>query len=87
MHEIQQYREAVSSIKQASLHKWDKYELRDKLKADLYRRQGADANNFLQTLPVQQALKAVGMFKDEYLLDFINVEEMRQLLMENPEIE
>lgn len=68
--------EILFYIQQAFLHKWDKYELRDKLKADLYRRQGAAANNFLQALPVQQALKAVGMFKDEYLLDFINVEEI-----------
>lgn len=34
-------------------------------------------NNFVQTLPAsQQALKAISMFKDEYLLDFINVEEL-----------
>ncbi len=68
--------EIIFYIQQAFLHKWDKYELRDKLKADLYRRQGAAANNFLQTLSTNQARKAVGMFKDEYLLDFINVEEI-----------
>ena len=34
-------------------------------------------NNFAQTLPdTKQALKAVCSFKDEYLLDFINVEEL-----------
>ena len=27
-------------------------------------------------MPVNDARKAVGMFKDEYLLDYINVEEM-----------
>ena len=27
-------------------------------------------------MPVVSARKAIGMFKDEYLLDFINVEEM-----------
>ena len=34
-------------------------------------------NNFSQTLPSKKlARKAVEMFKDEYLLDFINVEEI-----------
>lgn len=35
------------------------------------------ANNFIQTLPSgQQALRAISTFKDEYLLDYINVEEL-----------
>ena len=34
-------------------------------------------NNFVQTLPnYKQAFRAMQMFKDEYLLDFINVEEL-----------
>ena len=34
-------------------------------------------NNFIQTLPdYKQAFRAMQMFKDEYLLDFINVEEL-----------
>lgn len=68
--------EVLFFIHQTVLHKWDKYELRDKLKADIYHKHGAAPNNFLQTLPMRQARKAVGMFKDEYLLDFINVEEI-----------
>ena len=68
--------EAAFYIHQTYQHKWDKYELRNKLKADIYRTQGAAANNFLQTLPTRQARKAVAMFKDEYLLDYINVEEI-----------
>lgn len=68
--------EVLFYIHQTVLHKWDKYELRDKLKADIYRTQGTTANNFLQTMPSVQARKAIGMFKDEYLLDFINVEEI-----------
>ena len=32
-------------------------------------------NNFIQTLPsVKQALRAVASFKDEYLLDYVNIE-------------
>lgn len=68
--------EVLFYIHQTVLHKWDKYELRDRLKANLYHTQGAAANNFLQTMPTNNALKAVGMFKDEYLLDFINIEEL-----------
>ena len=68
--------EVLFYIRQTYRHKWDKYELRDRLKANLYQTQGAAANNFLQTLPSYQASKAVAMFKDEYLLDYINVEEI-----------
>ncbi len=68
--------EVLFYIHQTVLHKWDKYDLRDRLKENLYAKTGAAANNFLQTMPVKDARKAVGMFKDEYLLDFINVEEM-----------
>ncbi len=51
--------------------------MRDYLKADLYNHRGILPNNFTQTLPdTKQALKAVCLFKDEYLLDFINVEEL-----------
>lgn len=35
------------------------------------------SNNFVQTIPSrQQALRAIRTFKDEYLLDYINVEEL-----------
>ena len=50
--------------------------MRNRLKEGLYQKQGAAANNFLQTMPVNDARKAVGMFKDEYLLDYTNVEEI-----------
>lgn len=68
--------EVLFYIHQTVLHKWDKYDLRNHLKANLYAVQKAAPNNFLQTMPVNNARKAIGMFKDEYLLDFINVEEM-----------
>ncbi len=56
--------------------KWSKNMLRDALKADLYHHQGQLPNNFSKTVPTSQALKAIQMFKDEYLLDFMNVEEL-----------
>lgn len=46
-------------------------------KQDLYHHQGAMTNNFLATIPdYKQAYRAIKMFKDEYLLDFVNVEEL-----------
>ena len=46
-------------------------------KQDLFHHQGSIPNNFVDTLPdYKQAFRAIQMFKDEYLLDFINVEEL-----------
>ncbi len=51
--------------------------LQKAIQSDEYKHKGAMPDNFVQTLPAsQQALKAISMFKDEYLLDFINVEEL-----------
>lgn len=64
-------------IRQSISNHWDKYTLRDYLKADLFHHQGKMSNNFALTLPKTfHAQKAISMFKDEYLLDFINVEEL-----------
>lgn len=68
--------EVLFYIHQTVIHKWDKYDLRDRLKSGLFKQQQSATNNFIQTMPVASARKAIGMFKDEYLLDFINVEEM-----------
>ena len=47
------------------------------IKKDAYKHQKELPNNFERTItPVSLARKAVEMFKDEYLLDFINVEEI-----------
>lgn len=51
--------------------------LKHSIKADDFYHQGKAPNNYLATLPKsQQALRAINTFKDEYLLDFINVEEL-----------
>ncbi|MBQ9213986.1 MAG: DUF1016 family protein [Bacteroidales bacterium] len=44
---------------------------------DLFSRRGNLPNNFTKTIPDKlQAFRAISMFKDQYLLDFINVEEL-----------
>ncbi|MCI5756941.1 MAG: DUF1016 domain-containing protein [Bacteroidales bacterium] len=47
------------------------------LKSDLYHHQASLPNNFAKAIPdTRKAIQAIEMFKDEYLLDFINVEEI-----------
>lgn len=69
--------ERVFYIHQAATLHWDKYTLRNNLKADLFHHQSQMPNNFATTMPsTRYATKAISMFKDDYLLDFINVEEL-----------
>ena len=52
-------------------------ELLAAIDGDLYTHQGHMPNNFKKSIPdALQAYRAISMFKDEYLLDFINVEEL-----------
>lgn len=47
------------------------------IKKDLFHHQGKMPNNFIKTIPdYKQAYRAMQMFKDDYLLDYINVEEL-----------
>ena len=47
------------------------------IEEDLYSHQGNLPNNFSKTIPNQlQAYRAISMFKDSYLLDFLNTEEL-----------
>jgi predicted nuclease of restriction endonuclease-like (RecB) superfamily len=51
---------------QTAVMHWDKYTLRDNLKADLYHHQGQISINFAKTMPsTRHALKAISVFKDE----------------------
>ena len=52
-------------------------ELEQVINENLFQHQGLLANNFKKTIPDQlQAYRTISMFKDEYLLDFINTEEL-----------
>ena len=52
-------------------------DLEQLMKDGLYNHQGQLPNNFKKTIPDQlQAYRAITMFKDEYLLDYINTEEL-----------
>ena len=72
-----EYSERLFYISECANNNWGTRELENKIKEDLFHHQGKLPNNFVQTMtPGMQALKAVSSFKDEYLLNFINVEEI-----------
>ena len=51
--------------------------LKKLMKEDIYHNQGSFPNNFMAKLPTSEfARRAILAFKDEYILDFINVEEL-----------
>ena len=69
--------ERLFYIKYAADNKVNVEELGSVITKDLYHHQGQIPSNFLATIPdYKQAYRAIQMFKDEYLLDFINVEEL-----------
>ena len=71
------YDERIFYMKYADSYKPTVEELEKAIKQDLYHHQDKMPNNFLATIPdYKQAYRAIRMFKDEYLLDFINVEEL-----------
>jgi len=69
--------ERIFYIKRSADEKYSVKELKQSIASDDYHHQGALPNNFTKTLSASgQALKAINAFKDEYLLDFINTEEL-----------
>lgn len=77
LHKTSTLDERIYYIRQANLHRWTKYVLRKYLADDLFHHQGDLPNNFSETIPdIRQSLKTIAMFKDEYLLDFVNIEEL-----------
>lgn len=77
LHKTKNIEEVLFCIHEAVVHQWDKYTLRDILKVGIPKPENTAPNNFLQTMSSsREAMKAIRMFKDEYLLDFINVEDI-----------
>lgn len=77
LHKTKNIQEVLFCIHEAVIHQWDKYTLRNILNAGIPQPDHTAPNNFIQTIPSpQNALKTIRMFKDEYLLDYINVEDI-----------
>lgn len=66
--------EAWFYLQKTAIEFWDYRHLEKQLKAKLFRQKGALPNNFDTILPEGHKEKALQAFKDEYLLDFINIE-------------
>ena len=74
---VKAYEERVFYMKYADTYKASVEDMEKVIKQDLYHHQDKMPNNFLATIPdYKQAYRAIRMFKDEYLLDYINVEEL-----------
>ena len=74
---VKTYDERKFYIQFAAEHKVKCEDLEQLMKDDLYSHRGSLPNNFKRTIPDQlQAYRAITMFKDEYLLDYINTEEL-----------
>jgi len=67
--------ERIFYISQTAQNFWTVRVLEKNLKDNFYHRAGKLPNNFEQTLPKNIGKKAVNMFKDEYLFDYLNIED------------
>ncbi len=73
-------KERIFYIELCSTEFWSKEKLRYKLKSNLFAKQGSMPNNFEKTIHnTNLQKKAFQAFKDEYLLDFINIEDPDEL--------
>ena len=75
-------------IRHCAAEFWSVESLKYHLKSKDYEKYGAIPNNFTLTIPdSDQASRAVRSFKNEYLLDFVNIEEETDLdLIDEPQI-
>ncbi len=69
--------ERLFYIQKCAEERLSRSELEKCIEADTYHHQGSITSNFQSVLPdMSQALRAISTFKDQYMLDFINVEEL-----------
>lgn len=72
--------ERMYYIQQTYDQRWKVDDLEDMLKANVYQHRDNLPNNFFKTIPNRRlALKTLQMLKDEYMLDFINVEDIDEI--------
>lgn len=77
INKVKNQEERVYYVRLSAVARLSLSQLKIAIASDTYRHRGQMPNNFVQTLSdSRSALKAVEMFRDEYLLDFINVEEL-----------
>ena len=76
LHKTESEDERLFYIERCATEFWSVEKLKYNLKSDLYAREGKIANNFAVTISDADFRgKALRSFKDEYLLDYINIED------------
>ena len=69
--------ERLFYLKQCLIHHFSYRELKSVIANDDFHHQGKLPNNFTNTISTSdQAIKAINSFKDQYLLDYVNTEEI-----------
>lgn len=71
----ERFEEAIFYLEKVALEFWNYRHLEKQIAENLYSKRGALPNNFNNTLTHNHFEKALKTFKDEYLLDFINIED------------
>ena len=69
--------ERLFYVHEAALRHFNLEQLRDSIKRDDFHHRGALPSNFMATIPdMTLARKTLAMFRDEYLLDFVNLDDI-----------
>lgn len=69
--------ERLFYIHEAAQRRWSREQLTSSIKRDDFRHRGAMPGNFMATIPdAALARKTLAMFRDEYLLDFVNLDDI-----------
>jgi len=68
-----EYEEIIFYLQQNYLHHWTVELLRHHLDTKLHKKRGKMHSNFSKALPEKMSHQAMDVFRDEYLLDFINI--------------
>lgn len=76
LEKIKNVDERLFYIARAAREQYSVEDLKRSIARGDYKHQGVLPNNFCEVMNFQQALRAIETFKDEYFLDFINVEEL-----------
>lgn len=73
LNKCKDFKERIFYMEQSAEHQWSIAILKHQLDSNLFKRKGKLVNNFKNTLPQKLYPHALSAFKDEYLLDFINL--------------
>lgn len=86
LRKIKNLDERTFYIHQCATRAWSKYALRDFISQNLYKDRTTLPSNFTETIPeTQLALRTLKSFKESYLLNFINAEDLYESAEERNE--